>query len=515
MLALLVPIALASYFVVRLYRQRSMFKNLPGPPHHAIWGHFLVMRDIAGSLPADATPQLFAHLMREKYGLGDFFYLDLWPLAPPQLVIAHPTLATQIVHKMNLPKESAVMQKWTGPILGEKSMVSANGHDWFLARKSFTPGFQPRKLLQHVPNIVEEALMFANVLREHANKGDIFKMEDISARMIFNISTWVILGIKCNAQRDDDEFLELFRKQAAMAPQDFWSRYLYDINPRRYYRKWSNGRALDRFVGRLVDQRGVTSSASALGEKAQQFALDDAIICSRTLSKTMSPTSSIDKDTREMLIASVKTLIFAGHDTSASTLCYTYAALSKHPEVLQRLRAEHDSVFGTNPSDAADHLRRDPNLVNNLPYTLAVIKEALRLWPPTGVSLRHGEPGQVLQVDGKDWPTYPFAVLVNNCATMRREDLFKDAEKFYPERHLITDVEDPYFVPRDAWRPFEKGPRMCLGQTLALIQLKIALVMTLRTFGFEIVYEDGTFMYQVLDVTAKPSLGLPTRVTLR
>lgn len=97
---------------------------------------------------------------------------------------------------------------------------------------------------------------------------------------------------------------------------------------------------------------------------------------------------------------------------------------------------------------------------------------------------------------------------------MRREDLFKDAERFYPERHLVTDPADPYFVPRDAWRPFEKGPRMCLGQTLALIQLKIALVMTVRTFDFEIVYEEGTFMYQVLDVTAKPSQGLPTRVRL-
>lgn len=194
MLALfLVLVALTSYFLVRLRQQRGMFKNLPGPQHHAIWGHFLIMRDIASTLPPDATPQLFAHLMRQKYGLGDFFYLDLWPLAPPQLVIVHPELATQIVHKMNLPKESAVMQKWTGPILGEKSMVTANGHDWFIARKSFTPGFQPRKLLQHIPMIVDEALAFSGVLREHAARNDIFRMEDLGARMIFNISVWVIL----------------------------------------------------------------------------------------------------------------------------------------------------------------------------------------------------------------------------------------------------------------------------------------------------------------------------------
>lgn len=151
------------------------------------------MHEIAGYLPPDATPQLFAHLMRKRYGLGDFFYLDLWPLAPPQLVVVHPELASQVTQKLNLPKETAVMQKWTGHILGQKSMVTANGHDWMIARKSFTSGFQPRKLLQHVPSIVDDVSDFCDVLKLHAKIQDVFKMEDVGARMIFNISARVIL----------------------------------------------------------------------------------------------------------------------------------------------------------------------------------------------------------------------------------------------------------------------------------------------------------------------------------
>ena len=183
--------------------------------------------------------------------------------------------------------------------------------------------------------------------------------------------------------------------------------------------------------------------------------------------------------------------------------------------MLRQAREEHDLLLGDNPSNAAAVLREEPKLVNNLNYTLAIIKEALRLWPPTGVSLRSGRPGQTLSQGGQNWPTHPFAVLVNNCATMRREDLFKDADRFYPDRHLVTDPADPYFVPKDAWRAFEKGPRTCLGQTLALIQLKITLALTLRSFDFAMCYENGSYMYQTLDVTAKPSQGLPTRVTLR
>lgn len=195
LLIVVAALALLSYGLIRLRQQRRMFKDLPGPPHHAIWGHFLIMRDIAGGLPHDATPQLFAHLMRQKYNLGDFFYLDLWPLAPPQLVVVEPEIASQVTQKMNLPKEGEVMRKWTGHILGKKSMVTANGHDWLVARKSFTPGFQPRKVLQHVPAIVDDAVDFSSILKDKARTGEVFGMEDLCARMIFNISARVILYV--------------------------------------------------------------------------------------------------------------------------------------------------------------------------------------------------------------------------------------------------------------------------------------------------------------------------------
>lgn len=264
--------------------------------------------------------------MRKRYGLGDFFYLDLWPLAPPQLVVVHPDLANQMAQKINLPKESAVMQKWTGPILGNNSMVTANGHPWQVARKSFTPSFQPRKVLQHVPGIVDDVQEFCDVLKDRVQSQEIFRMEDTAARMIFNISSKAILGIKCNAQRDDDEFLDLFRKLACMAPQDFWSRYLWDISPSRTYRKWKHGRALNHYVGRIVDER-MTNGPSVTGDEENYYAIDDAIAANRGVKRVSN--NYTEDETRDMLISQVKTLIFAGHDTSASTLC---VSLSHQPD---------------------------------------------------------------------------------------------------------------------------------------------------------------------------------------
>ncbi|KAK8058452.1 cytochrome P450 [Apiospora phragmitis] len=196
---------------------------------------------------------------------------------------------------------------------------------------------------------------------------------------------------------------------------------------------------------------------------------------------------------------------------------HIYYVLSLYPDALRRVRAEHDQKFG-GVSKAAEMLCSDPTLVNDLPYTLAVIMESLRLFPPIGGSYRSGRVGQPLccvhlKADGRDWPTYPFACFINDYAIMHHEDVFKDHELFIPERYLTKGPSDPYFVSPNAWRAFEKGPRDCIGKAMALIQIKIIIILTLSSFDFREMYADDTplvnghKMYQTLHVTAKPSQG--------
>jgi hypothetical protein len=112
-----------------------------------------------------------------------------------------------------------------------------------------------------------------------------------------------------------------------------------------------------------------------------------------------------------------------------------------------------------------------------------------------------------------------------------------DVDDFKPARFLPENADK---VPPNAWRPFEKGPRNCIGQELALIEMKVVLAMTLREFDFKAAYdeldslkEDGTLwandasfrkgpqevfgerMHQILLAAAKPSEGMPARVRRR
>lgn len=107
----------------------------------------------------------------------------------------------------------------------------------------------------------------------------------------------------------------------------------------------------------------------------------------------------------------------------------------------------------------------------------------------------------------------------------RSANLFAKPEEFRPERFL-PGATDPVFT--DAWRPFERGPRNCIGQGLALLEMKIVMVLTLREFHVKSAFAKqqcgaskpmdtmkGDPAYQVQGIAAKPKDGLPAKVTAR
>jgi len=236
---------------------------------------------------------------------------------------------------------------------------------------------------------------------------------------------------------------------------------------------------------------------------------------------------SIDAVFRDVAECQIRTFVFAGHDTTSSTICYAFHLLSTFPTARRELISEHDRVLSPDHKKAASRISENPRLLNQLPYTLAVIKETLRLYPPAS-SLRSGEPGYFISgSDGKQFPTDGFLVWSNHYAIQRDGKYWPEPDKFIPERWLVEE-EDPLYPVKGAYRPFEHGPRNCIGQELATIEMKIVLVMTAREFDIKSVYDEwdtlhpkrghktlnGDRAYQILSGAAHPSDGLPCRVSV-
>jgi sterigmatocystin biosynthesis cytochrome P450 monooxygenase len=173
-------------------------------------------------------------------------------------------------------------------------------------------------------------------------------------------------------------------------------------------------------------------------------------------------------------------------------MCFCYSMLSRHPEVLRRIREEHDQVFGANisPTHVSSIITTEPERLNQLTYTQAIIKETLRLHPPVSL-VRTGTDKMVITDDaGVQYPCDGFKPWAVHTAIHRNPKYWKDPDSFIPERWLVEEGH-PLHPMKGAWRPFEFGPRNCIGQTLALMETKLLLLMTVREFDVVPAYEEG------------------------
>ena len=196
----------------------------------------------------------------------------------------------------------------------------------------------------------------------------------------------------------------------------------------------------------------------------------------------------------------VMTLFLAGHETTANALSWTWLLLAKHPEVYARMREEVDSVLGGRPPAQSD--------LANLPFTLQVLKEAMRLYPPAYIVGRQAVRDVYLR--GLRVPKGRI-VLVNIYGIQRRAEYFPEPERFLPERF---SPERERALPRFAYLPFGGGSRICIGNHFALMEGHLVLAALARRVVFEVSHDDGNVEPEPL-VTLRPKGGVWLRVRRR
>jgi cytochrome P450 len=116
-----------------------------------------------------------------------------------------------------------------------------------------------------------------------------------------------------------------------------------------------------------------------------------------------------------------------------------------------------------------------------------MIAETLRLFPPVS-AVRQGDNSDIIY-NGQKYNTKDYMIWIEQHTLHRRPDLFPSPDEFIPERFLPAP-NNWQEIPKDAWRPFEKGPRACAGQELAMLELKIIIALTIRDLDILDAYED-------------------------
>ncbi len=482
MFAIAVAIGGLTTFIVKLYHARKNFLNLkaqglPMPPHHAILGHIPLCASIFKSLPRDVNLSLLADQVRRRYPyLDSAFYLDLWPFCPTMLIVICPNMTSQFTQDHNLPKWRNI-RHFLKPITGDQDLLTMDGALWKHWRTIFNRGFSSKNILDLLPEIVGEGLIFKKVIRTHADKSDIIQLGELALKMTIDVTGRVVLDHQFNSQTTYNEMTSALQSQLKWCSAGISSNVLDYINIARPLVHWYNASRMNRYLSHILLER------QKPGEKSRQHNHKSIV------DLALQEDAAVDETSKEVLISHIKLFLLAGYDTTAATTVHLLYLLSLHPDVTARLRAEHTAIFGTDPEMTPLMISSSPQLINQLPLTLAVIKETLRLYPAAS-TVREGEPGFYLIDDtGRRLPTQKCVIWANHHGLHHNPKHWRSVEEFIPERWLVAPGHELYPT-KNAWRPFERGLKNCLGQELALTIIKVTLVLLLRDFEITNAYEE-------------------------
>lgn len=183
----------------------------------------------------------------------------------------------------------------------------------------------------------------------------------------------------------------------------------------------------------------------------------------------------------------------AGHETAATTLAWAWYLITTHPEVKRRLYSEVDTVLAGRAPMAAD--------LPALTYTRQIIDETLRLYPAAWLVSR--SPNSDDSIGNYRVPAGALIIVCPYIAH-RNAQVWDDPEAFDPERFTPQAVA---LRPRHAYWPFGMGPRMCIGNYLAVMEAQISIAMIAQSYQLRL--PPGIVVEPQAGVTLRPRNGMP------
>lgn len=257
-------------------------------------------------------------------------------------------------------------------------------------------------------------------------------------------------------------------------------RYLPLPSTRRFFRAKER---LDRVIYRIIAEHR---------EKHHEDLLNILLEAQDTEEGTGGMT---DKQIRDEAL----TIFIAGHETTANLLSWSWYLLSQHPEAEKRFHDELDHVLrGNKPA---------PEDAKRLPYTDAVIHEALRLYPPAWIIGRRA----LVDVDLGGYHIPAGTLIMMSQWVMHRDArYYPEPERFRPERWLDSKNEN---IPKFAFFPFGGGPRQCIGDQFAWMEAALVLAETGRKWRLELAETQPVVIQP--QITLRPRGGLKMTVHKR
>ncbi|XP_017093177.2 cytochrome P450 4d1 isoform X2 [Drosophila bipectinata] len=459
--------------VLELLRFTRIMTNIPCPlPIPLIGNAYLFL----GLTPAEACQRMAD--LAEKF--GDTFGLFMGPRF--SVMLFHPADVEQVLSSTRL-LDKAHEYSFLGRWLNEGLLVSS-GRKWHRRRKIITPAFHFRILDAYVEIFDRQSRRLVRELRrQQQDEGqEEFPLGEAMHLCTLDAICETAMGVSIDAQTNaDSEYVQAVKTISMVLHKRMFNIFYrfdltYMLTPlARAEKKALN--VLHQFTEKIIVQRreelikgGGQETAEAdvdVGAKRKMAFLD--ILLQSTIDEK--PLTNLD------IREEVDTFMFEGHDTTSSALMFFFYNIATHPEAQKKCFDEIRSVVGDDKATPVTY-----ELLNKLHYVDLCVKETLRLYP--SVPLLGRKVLEDCEINGKLIPA-GTNIGISPLYIGRREDLFSEPNAFKPERFdVVTSAEklNPY-----AYIPFSAGPRNCIGQKFAMLEIKAIVANVLRHYDVSFV----------------------------
>jgi len=402
--------------------------------------------------------------MQRKGMLG--FFMDAWrrygDLARIQIrsevmfLVTHPedVRAVNVTRRNNFEKLQSydVVREL---LLGD-GLLTSTGKLWRRQRRLMAPFFTPTAVTDYLPAVLADGQVLIERWQRLAGSG---KPVEIIDEMMLATASIILRSMFSMAS--DEQMLQIKDAVETMI-QFVATREMNPLSPPLWLPTPANTRY--RQARELVHTyiNGLIAGRRSLPESEWP---DDLL--SKLMRLRDEETGQAMSD--DLLRDETITIFFAGHETTARTLTFLWYALSQNPEVEGQLHEEIDRVVG----------RRTPTLddLKQLEYTLRVIKETLRLYPPAPVYVRDAIADD--EIGGRPIPA-GARMMCFPYATHRHPDFWDEPERFDPDRWLPEREAErhPY-----AYHPFAAGQRICIGNNFSLFESQVLVAVLASRFA--------------------------------
>ncbi|XP_027330520.1 cytochrome P450 83B1-like [Abrus precatorius] len=491
-LVLLSFLSILIFFIVIHKQRKNRAKLPPGPPHLPLIGNLHQFDN--------STAHSFLWQLSKLY--GPIIALRLG--SKPTVVVSSAKLAREVLKTHDLKFASR-------PPLVALRKLSYNGLD--LGFAPYGPYFREMKKLcvQHLfsshrvqsfRSIREhEVAQMIRKISQHEASGTVVNLTETLMSFTNSLICRIAFGKKYGYEYEEVEvgskrskLQGLLNEAQALLTEFYFSDYIpllgwVDRFRGILWRLDKIFKELDAFYDRVI---GDHMGSGRVNSKNSEHDVEDIV---DILLQLLNDRSFSLHLTLDHIKAVLMNIFIAGTDPSSATIVWAMTALLRNPKAMKKVKEEVRNVLGDK-----DFINEDD--IERLSYLKAVVKETLRLFPPSPLLLPR-ETMERCKIGGYEIEPKTL-VYVNAWGIARDPENWENPQEFCPERFLGSCVE----LKGNEFEliPFGYGRRMCPGKHMALVNVELSVANLIHTFDWEL--PQGILMDEMLDTEVKPGITM-------